>query len=77
MTQLRPEFLAWCKTRALEYVEAGDLPRALASMTSDLTKWDGPAPLYDPDLFKTLMADGMLFASQSTDGMRHWIEGFA
>src|SRR6476660_9902729 len=32
----RDEHLAWCKRRALEYVDAGDLTRAVASMTSDL-----------------------------------------
>ena len=34
----RAEHLAWCKTRALEYVESGDLKGAQASMASDLTK---------------------------------------
>jgi hypothetical protein len=32
----RDEHLAWCKQRALEYVDAGDLANAVASMTSDL-----------------------------------------
>ena len=34
----RSEHLAWCKTRALQYVDAGDTKNAFASMTSDLTK---------------------------------------
>lgn len=34
----RAEHLRWAKDRALEYVEAGDLVNAQASMTSDLSK---------------------------------------
>jgi hypothetical protein len=38
MTVTRDEHLAWCKKRALEYVDAGDLTNAVASMGSDLKK---------------------------------------
>ena len=34
----REEHLTWCKQRALEYVKAGDLSQAFASMGSDLGK---------------------------------------
>ena len=34
----RTEHLDWCKERALEYVEVGDFPQAMASMVSDLSK---------------------------------------
>lgn len=34
----RDEHVAWCKTRALAYVDAGDLNNAFASMCSDLRK---------------------------------------
>jgi hypothetical protein len=34
----RAEHLQWAKARALEYVEAGDLANACASMLSDLSK---------------------------------------
>ena len=34
----RAEHLAWCKQRALAYVEQGDLNNAFASMISDLRK---------------------------------------
>ena len=34
----RVEHLEWCKQRALEYVEIGDLDNAVTSMLSDLTK---------------------------------------
>lgn len=34
----REEHLQWAKDRALEYVEAGELQNAIASMISDLQK---------------------------------------
>ncbi len=34
----RAEHLAWCKQRALEYADRGDVSQAIASMTSDLGK---------------------------------------
>jgi len=34
----RDEHLIWCKKRALEYVNIGDLNQALVSMGSDLQK---------------------------------------
>jgi hypothetical protein len=41
----RAEHLAWCKQRAIEYVDRGDVPMALASMLSDLTKHEETLPL--------------------------------
>jgi len=34
----REEHLAWCKQRALEYVDMGDLTEAWMSFTSDMNK---------------------------------------
>lgn len=34
----RDEHMAWCKKRALEYLDAGDLNNAVTSMLSDLGK---------------------------------------
>jgi len=34
----RAEHLAWCKQRALEYVQRGDLTQAFTSLVSDLGK---------------------------------------
>lgn len=34
----RAEHLEWCKDRALQYVDSGDLTNAYASMVSDLNK---------------------------------------
>lgn len=69
----RTEHLAWAKQRALAYVDQGDLPNAIASMISDLGKWEGGA-LYPAALLRLLTVTG---AIQKTPGeVRHWIEGF-
>lgn len=34
----RDEHMAWCKKRAMEYVEIGDYNNAVTSMLSDLSK---------------------------------------
>lgn len=34
----RDEHMAWCKKRALKYLDAGDLNNAVTSMMSDLGK---------------------------------------
>ena len=34
----RSEHLQWCKDRALQYVDAGDLSQAFASFASDVMK---------------------------------------
>lgn len=74
MTRTRDEHLAWCKSRALELLDRGDPPGAIASMISDLGKWE--RPLYDAHLLKFLAADGLLFR-KTADQVRTWIEGFA
>lgn len=38
MNTTRQEHLEWCKKRALEYCERGDVNEAFASMGSDLSK---------------------------------------
>lgn len=69
----RDEHLAWCKARALEELKAGDPVAAIASMLSDVKKWD--EPLYDPAVLQLLAVDAMLFGN-SPDQVRRWIEGF-
>jgi hypothetical protein len=71
----RNEHLAWCKQRALEYVDDGDMTNAFASMLSDLGK--------HPDLSgaRDLCAQlgGMLLMSghlSTPHEMREWIDGF-
>lgn len=69
----RDEHLSWCKTRALQVLDSGDVAGAMASMMSDLGKWD--RPLYQPPMLSVLMMDAMKFR-QTPAQMRDWIEGF-
>lgn len=67
----RAEHLAWAKQRALEYLDHGDLPNAVASMTSDLGK--------HPDLQLSMVLNtlGLMYAvNGDAAGVRSWIEGF-
>jgi hypothetical protein len=34
----RDEHMAWCKERAIKYLDSGDLVNAMASFTSDMSK---------------------------------------
>lgn len=69
----REEHLNWCKTRAIEYVEAGDLSNAQASMISDLGKH--PDTIGHPaiETFIMMKAGGQL---DTPVEMRKFIEGF-
>lgn len=69
----RQDHLAWCKQRALEYVEHGDTAGALASMLSDLRKHDETKDHAAIELTGMLMLCG--FLSTPAD-VRHHIEGF-
>lgn len=79
----RAEHVAWCKQRALEYVERGDFAGALASMTSDLGKHSETADsvstaglgvsLYMAAVFVHPKISGHL---NTKEKMRDWIEGF-
>jgi len=69
----RESHLAWCKERALQYVEVGQLQEALTSMFSDLTKH--PETMDHPAIrlgFR-LMVLGKLNTASET---RRFIEGF-
>lgn len=69
----RSEHFAWAKQRALEYVDAGDLRSAVASMGSDLQKHDG----FNAGMIEFAMTDAMLFQiKRGPDAVRAWINGF-
>jgi hypothetical protein len=71
MMRTRDEHLSWCKERALEYLDAGDLENAVASMSSDLSKH--PETTCDP----FLMLSGAMDAQKGdAPAVRRWIEGF-
>jgi hypothetical protein len=68
----RAEHLAWCKTRALEYLDAGNVTEAFTSMLSDMGKHpetEGHAGIL---LGVMLSAGGFMDAGEC----RRWIEGF-
>lgn len=68
----REEHLQWCKQRALEYLDQGDVTNAIASMTSDLSKHDETKSSNT-----TLMMLGMNYAiNNDVQGARRWIEGW-
>lgn len=72
-TDTRAEHLQWCKDRALDYVERGELTQALASMTSDLQKHPETAGHAGSQLGLGLMMTGDLSTGQQ---MREYINGF-
>lgn len=69
----RAEHLEFCKKRALEYVDAGDLTQAFQSMDSDLGKHDETRGHPGVELGLGLMMAGHLATPHE---MRKWIEGF-
>lgn len=69
----REEHLAWCKQRALEYCEAGDLRQAFASMTSDMRKHPDTSSHPAIELGFQMMLMGQL---DSQEQMRKFILGF-
>jgi hypothetical protein len=67
----RNKHLAWCKKRALVYVDAGHLPQAVASFGSDMA--NHPDIIPDPArLSLGLTATSFNNAAE----VRRWIEGF-
>jgi hypothetical protein len=67
----RDEYLARCKRRALEYLDAGDLASAVTSLGSDLTKHP------ETGVSDALMLLGMRHVIDGdVPAARRWIEGF-
>ena len=69
----RQEHLEWCKKRALEFVDMGDLTQAFGSMLSDLRKH--PETENHPAM---KMGAAMMFENLLTtpEEMRDFINGF-
>ena len=69
----REEHIAWCKERAFEYLDLGQVANAWGSFVSDMQKHP-----------ETRSHDGLMLGSQlfvgghlsSVSEMRHFIEGF-
>ena len=67
----RDEHLAWCKQRALEYLNQHDVRNAVCSMMSDM-KEHPETPIND-----AIAALGIIIATNEDDyEARRWIEGF-
>lgn len=71
--ETRAQHLAWCKQRALEYVDRGDLHNAFASMASDLNKHPGTEHHGGLQLGLMLLMSGHL---DTAEKMREHIEGY-
>ena len=69
----RAEHLAWCKKRALEYCDIGDVNQAYASMASDLGEHPETANHSGIKLGMMMSLSGQL---STPDKMREFIEGF-
>ena len=69
----RAEHLQWCKDRALEYVDLGDLQNAWGSMASDLGKHEETKNHAGIELGMMQMLGGFLNTPKE---MRRFIEGF-
>ena len=69
----RSEHIAWCKKRALEYIDAGDTKNAFNSMVSDLGKHEETAGHPGTMMGLMLLAAGHL---DTVHAMRNWVEGF-
>jgi len=70
----REEHLEWCKERALEYADRGELADAVASMGSDLDKH--PDTRGGPGHIALLNLAMLYIANHDAQGVRRWIEGF-
>jgi hypothetical protein len=75
-TATRAEHLQWCKDRALQYLEPGEvfsIEEAFASFQSDMTKHPETKDHAALLLFAQMFFAGLL---KSKSEMRSWIEGF-
>lgn len=73
MDTTRKEHLEWCKKRALQYVDQGDLQQAFTSMASDLRKHPETENHSGMQMGMIFLMGGELDTPQK---MRRFIEGF-
>ena len=69
----RNTHLEWCKQRANEYVEQGDMQQAFASFQSDMTKHPETANHMALEMGTMLLISGNLSSQRQ---MIDWINGF-
>ena len=70
----RIEHMNWCKQRAMEYIKAGDLNQAFASMCSDVMKHEETKMHATTNQLgmSLLMTGNLNTVKQMTD----WIQGY-
>lgn len=69
----REEHLAWCKQRALEYIDKGDINEGIASMMSDMNKHDETRSPALQQLAAMMLLTGQL---NSVHEARKFINGY-
>jgi hypothetical protein len=69
----RVEHLQWCKDRANEYVDSGDMKNAFLSFQSDMSKHEETADHIALQMGTMLLLSGNL---DNDHQMRSWIDGF-
>lgn len=69
----RAAHLQWCKDRALEYADCGDMVNAVASMASDMRKHPETKIHAGLQLMVIMAAGGLL---DRPGELRRFIEGF-
>ncbi|MBK7362838.1 MAG: hypothetical protein IPJ01_11120 [Micavibrio sp.] len=69
----RAEHLEWCKQRALEYVNKGDLKEAFASFQGDMEKHPETRGHKALQMGTMLLLGGQLLSVRQ---MKNWITGF-
>jgi len=69
----RKEHLDWCRKRANEYADNGDVNNAFASFNSDMSKHSETANHLALELGTMLLLSGNL---STPDQMKDWINGF-
>ena len=70
----REEHLKWCKDRASEYLDQGDVGQAMASFISDMGKH--PETASHSCLKPPMSAMFFMEAAKGVDAMRRHINGF-
>ncbi len=71
--ETRAQHLAWCKRRALQYCDMGDLSQAFSSMGSDLGKHPETVNHAGIQLGMMMLLGGHL---NTPEAMRKFIQGF-
>jgi len=69
----RAEHLAWCKKRAMDLIDQGQIGEAFVSMVSDLGKHEETANHIAIEIGTLLLLGGQL---DTPEEMRRFIDGF-